>query len=381
MEARLIKDIQPKYNRDLQGRQNLPLPADHDSRGFSARRSHARAAERRREAVRPVRQRRQLARSDSGLAEDVQVSHLLAGHRGGRRPLAVVSTVPVGVASTNARRRAICESARKNTATTSNGCGCFWKATKEAAQRNAGRNGRGVGKPAVRESRPAARRDPHARKAGRTRRVRHARAARGVLRRSEKRPGRPAERSSSWRTRPRTIEGVDIAHLGGNETVASLVQFHRRPAVQARLSAISRFATWKASTTLRSIHEVVARRFQRLRDDGDVFPDMLLIDGGKGQLSAGDGGFRDAGNHAPNGHLARQAEEEVLSTHGRKASRSAQPPLLRPAAAAIRPRRSPPLRPALPPHPAAKKNAGRVKGHWSFRAKRVSLADPSLRSR
>jgi excinuclease ABC subunit C len=35
-----------------------------------------------------------------------------------------------------------------------------------------------------------------------------------------------------------------------------------------------------------SIHEVVARRFQRLHDAGETFPDILLIDGGKGQLNA-----------------------------------------------------------------------------------------------
>ena len=36
-----------------------------------------------------------------------------------------------------------------------------------------------------------------------------------------------------------------------------------------------------------SIHEVVARRFKRLADDERAFPDVLLIDGGKGQLSNG----------------------------------------------------------------------------------------------
>jgi excinuclease ABC subunit C len=36
----------------------------------------------------------------------------------------------------------------------------------------------------------------------------------------------------------------------------------------------------------RSIHEVVSRRFKRLADENDMFPDILLIDGGKGQLSS-----------------------------------------------------------------------------------------------
>jgi excinuclease ABC subunit C len=83
--------------------------------------------------------------------------------------------------------------------------------------------------------------------------------------------------------RPRNIEGVDIAHLGGNETVASLVQFldglpfkpgYRRYRIRD-VEGVDDYA---------SIREVVARRFRKLRDDGDVFPDVLLIDGGLGQL-------------------------------------------------------------------------------------------------
>jgi len=83
--------------------------------------------------------------------------------------------------------------------------------------------------------------------------------------------------------RPRNIEGVDIAHLGGNETVASLVQFldglpfkpgYRRFRIRD-VEGIDDYA---------SIREVVARRYRKLRADGDVFPDVLLIDGGLGQL-------------------------------------------------------------------------------------------------
>ena len=70
---------------------------------------------------------------------------------------------------------------------------------------------------------------------------------------------------------PRTIEGVDIAHLGGGETVASLVQFidglpfkpgYRRYQ-DPRRHGIDDFA---------SIREVVARRFQRLHDETSRVP-------------------------------------------------------------------------------------------------------------
>jgi excinuclease ABC subunit C len=92
---------------------------------------------------------------------------------------------------------------------------------------------------------------------------------------------------------PRTIEGIDIAHLGGDDMVASLVAFidglpfkpgYRRYRIKT-VQGIDDFA---------SIREVVSRRFRntsRARsvsegEDDRVFPDILLIDGGKGQLNA-----------------------------------------------------------------------------------------------
>lgn len=93
------------------------------------------------------------------------------------------------------------------------------------------------------------------------------------------------------RETPRTIEGIDIAHLGGEETVASLVSFidglpfkpgYRRFKIKS-VQGVDDFA---------SIREVVTRRFRRLSDEEQVFPDILLIDGGKGQLNAALDAFR-----------------------------------------------------------------------------------------
>ncbi|MCA9164227.1 MAG: UvrB/UvrC motif-containing protein, partial [Planctomycetales bacterium] len=114
------------------------------------------------------------------------------------------------------------------------------------------------------------------------------------------------------RETPRTIEGVDIAHLGGNETVASLVQFldglpfkpgYRRYKIR-EVAGIDDF---------RSIHEVVARRFRRLSDDQATFPDILLIDGGKGQLNAALAAFHEQEITPPTLlSLAKQEEEIYL---------------------------------------------------------------------
>jgi excinuclease ABC subunit C len=84
---------------------------------------------------------------------------------------------------------------------------------------------------------------------------------------------------------PRVIEGVDIAHLAGAETVASLVQFIDGLPFKPGYKHF-RIREVEGIDDVASIHEVVARRFQRLRDEGEVFPDILLIDGGKGQLGA-----------------------------------------------------------------------------------------------
>ena len=85
--------------------------------------------------------------------------------------------------------------------------------------------------------------------------------------------------------RPRVIEGVDIAHLAGRETVASLVQFIDGLPFKPGYKHFKIRDVAGADDTA-SIHEVVARRYRRVRDEGDVLPDILLIDGGRGQLNA-----------------------------------------------------------------------------------------------
>ena len=112
-------------------------------------------------------------------------------------------------------------------------------------------------------------------------------------------------------TTPRTIEGVDIAHLVGGETVASLVQFidglpfkpgYRRYKIRG-VEGVDDF---------RSIHEVVARRFKRLSEEQEVFPDILLIDGGRGQLTAAMAAFRDIEVQPPTVISLAKRDEEIF---------------------------------------------------------------------
>ena len=84
-------------------------------------------------------------------------------------------------------------------------------------------------------------------------------------------------------TRPRNIEGVDIAHLGGTETVASLVQFldglpfkpgYRRFRIRD-VEGIDDYA---------SIREVVARRYPQVAGGWRCVSRRAAVDGGIGQL-------------------------------------------------------------------------------------------------
>jgi len=115
-------------------------------------------------------------------------------------------------------------------------------------------------------------------------------------------------------TQPRVLEGVDIAHLSGGQTVASLVQFidglpfkpgYRRYKIRGV----------EGIDDVRSIHEVVSRRYRRLHDESEVFPDILLIDGGKGQLKAALAAFREQDIEPP-GLLSLAKREEELFLPG-----------------------------------------------------------------
>eukprot|EP00913_Durusdinium_trenchii_P008930 g8396.t1 len=110
---------------------------------------------------------------------------------------------------------------------------------------------------------------------------------------------------------PRRIEGVDIAHLQGGETVASLVQFidglpfkhgYKRYKIRT-VEGVDDFA---------SIREVVSRRVRRLDMEGEPMPDILLIDGGKGQLSAAVAAMQAVGVDPPFTISLAKREEEVF---------------------------------------------------------------------
>ena len=83
---------------------------------------------------------------------------------------------------------------------------------------------------------------------------------------------------------PRRIECFDISHLGGTGVVASmsvLIDGVATPRDYRRFKL-----SQDKNDDFAAMHEVVKRRYQRLRDHGGAAPDLVLIDGGAGQLNA-----------------------------------------------------------------------------------------------
>ena len=110
-----------------------------------------------------------------------------------------------------------------------------------------------------------------------------------------------------------------------------------------------------SSTTSPSMHEVVLRRYRKVLENGGPFPDLILIDGGKGQLSAAYAGARDAGAGEPGGGRHRQERRAAVHARSRRSDRARAE---QPGAAAdpAHSRRSAPLCDHLPP-PVARRSA------------------------
>ena len=108
---------------------------------------------------------------------------------------------------------------------------------------------------------------------------------------------------------PRRIEGYDISHMSGTNNVASMVVATNGLADKAQYRKFK--MRLPGNNDFGHMREVISRRFSGDHDDWPK-PDLLLIDGGKGQLGAALGALADKGVHIPAIGLAKRLEELVI---------------------------------------------------------------------
>jgi len=111
---------------------------------------------------------------------------------------------------------------------------------------------------------------------------------------------------------PRRIECFDISHFQGSETVASMVCFQDG---KPRKSEYRKFKieSVQGVDDFASIREVVRRRYSRVLEENTPLPDLIVIDGGKGQLSSAVDIMTSLQlHHVPIIGLAKRLEEVFL---------------------------------------------------------------------
>ncbi len=117
--------------------------------------------------------------------------------------------------------------------------------------------------------------------------------------------------------RPDRIEAFDISNIMGNQSVGSMVSFLNGKPDKSNYRRF-RIKHVEGIDDFKMIAEIVRRRYTRLRAEGILFPDLILIDGGKGQLSAACAELAKLEVDIPSISLAKR-EEEIFLPHKRQA--------------------------------------------------------------
>jgi excinuclease ABC subunit C len=107
---------------------------------------------------------------------------------------------------------------------------------------------------------------------------------------------------------PNVIECFDVSHLSGTSMVGSMVQFRGGRPDKSNYRRF-KIKSVEGIDDPASIAEVVRRRYTRLRDEKKELPDLVIIDGGAGQLSAAFQELRNLRVRVPVISIAKREEE------------------------------------------------------------------------
>ncbi|HRX84994.1 MAG TPA: excinuclease ABC subunit UvrC [Phycisphaerae bacterium] len=117
--------------------------------------------------------------------------------------------------------------------------------------------------------------------------------------------------------RPRSIEGIDIANLQGGESVGSLVCFIDGRAFKPGYRRFQ-IKTVTGQDDYAMIREVVMRRYRHAATGDELYPDIILIDGGLGQLHAALAAFSEMDVRPPM-VISLAKKEELVYVQARTA--------------------------------------------------------------
>lgn len=98
-------------------------------------------------------------------------------------------------------------------------------------------------------------------------------------------PVNELQRSLELKSPPSVIECFDISHISGSFVVASMVSFKNGYPNKSQYR-MYKIKTFIGNDDYRAMEEIVGRRYTRLSQEGINFPDLILIDGGQGQVNA-----------------------------------------------------------------------------------------------
>lgn len=114
---------------------------------------------------------------------------------------------------------------------------------------------------------------------------------------------------------PEVIEGFDISHISGTHAVGSMVRFVRGRPDKAGYRHY-RIRSVQTVDDYASMLEIVGRRYRRLAVERKRLPDVVLVDGGRGQLGVAIAALNEAGVSIPVFGLAKEREEIHLPGAG-----------------------------------------------------------------
>jgi excinuclease ABC subunit C len=118
-------------------------------------------------------------------------------------------------------------------------------------------------------------------------------------------------------TVPDRIESFDISNIQGSENVASMVVCEHGAMKKSDYRKFKVRSVEGRADDFQSMYEVVGRRYSRLLRETKPLPDLVLIDGGKGQLAAAARALHELGLEAlPTASIAKR--EELLFVKGKE---------------------------------------------------------------